>query len=78
MDKIIHLERRTNTLLIHTRDQIAGTAVQIEKSLLDVQKVAMLDPKEWDTYGIGLQTLDMLGLVNPSHLGPMFACMELQ
>ena len=32
----------------------------------------MLVPKERDTYGIRLHTIDVLGLVNALHLGPMF------
>ena len=38
----------------------------------------MLDPQEMDTYGIGLSTMDVLGLVKPLHLGPLFALVELQ
>ena len=72
-----HGERRAKTLLFHTRDHIKDVTVQIEDSLGDDQKSTMLDPHERDTYGIGLPTMDVLGPVNPSYLGPKFAPVEL-
>ena len=36
-----------------------------------------MDPKERDSYEIGLLTMGALGQVNPLHLCPMFAIVEL-
>ena len=72
------MERRANTLLFHTADQIRDATVQIKESLEDVQKGAVLDPQERDTNRIGPPTMDALGPVNPLHLGPKFTPVELQ
>ena len=63
-------------LLFHTADQTMDATVKIEESLEYVQKGAMFDPQEGELYGIGLPTIDVLGPVNPLHLGPMFTPIE--
>ena len=45
----------------HTAYLIVNTSVQIKNSIKNVQKGAVLVPKERDTYGIGLFTKDTLG-----------------
>ena len=65
-------------MLYYTANLILDTSVHMKNSLKDVQKGAMLIPKERDMYGIGLPTKDASGPVNPSHLEIMATLVELQ
>ena len=73
----LYAESRATTLLFHIADQITDATVQLEESLRDFQESAMLDPQVRDPYGIGLPTMHAMGPVNSSHLGLMFAPVEL-
>ena len=61
----IYAERRAKILLFHTADLIVDASVQIKDSLKDVQKGAVLIPKERDTYGIGPPTKDVFKCLLP-------------